>query len=105
MTTTTITVTVAPATTGLIIDALLDMEHVSGGTGRYQHLRWDVRPDGTLREFWDGIVVQNTALTGIVVLRTVYDYYSVWSFYYPQEQGREQIPAPRPARPPARGLR
>lgn len=49
-----ITISISPATKNLIVAALLDSEHASGGSGRYQHLRWDVRPDGSLREFWDG---------------------------------------------------
>ena len=47
-------IAISQETKSLIIDALLDCEHVSGGSGRYQNLRWDVRPDGELREFWDG---------------------------------------------------
>ena len=52
--------------------------------------------------FWRGEIALNAFLVVIVVVRTVYDYISVWSFYYPSEPGREQIPAPRPAPPPHR---
>lgn len=49
-----ITIAISQETKNTIINALLDLEHTSGGSGRYQHLRWDVRPDGELRSFWDG---------------------------------------------------
>lgn len=48
-----ITIAINQKTKNTIINALLDLEHTSGGSGRYQHLRWDVRPDGELRSFWD----------------------------------------------------
>ena len=49
---------------------------------------------------WVSEIVKNIMLTLIVIARTIYDYISVWEFYYPQEKGLEQLPAPRPAPPP-----
>jgi hypothetical protein len=54
-------------------------------------------------EFWRNDVAKNIALVVIAIARTVYDYISVWSFYYPpgEEAARyDNIPAPRPAPPP-----
>lgn len=55
-------------------------------------------------EFWANDVVKNIAVVIVAVGRSVYDYMSVWSFYYPpgDETPRyDDIPAPRPARPPS----
>ena len=49
---------------------------------------------------WEGEFVKSIMLVLIVMARTIYDYVSVWEFYYPVEEGCEQIPAPRPAPPP-----
>jgi hypothetical protein len=56
-----------------------------------------------LFEFWSGEAAKNIALLVIAIGRTVYDYISVWPFYYPygQPPTYDNIPAPRPAPPPA----
>jgi hypothetical protein len=58
-------------------------------------LRWD---------FWSSALAANLAALGIAIGRTVYDYVSVWSFYYPDDakSGAGLIPAPLPAPPPQR---
>lgn len=57
-------------------------------------------------ELWLNPYVKNIALFLVAIVRTIYDYRSVWSFYYPKEDGEEEeyndIPAPRPAPPPSR---
>jgi hypothetical protein len=55
-------------------------------------------------EFWSTPDVKNIALFIVALARTVYDYMSVWSFYYPRDEEEEynDIPAPRPAPPPSR---
>jgi hypothetical protein len=50
-------------------------------------------------EFWATEVAKNIALVATAIARTVHDYISVWSFYYPrgEESPRyDNIPAPRP---------
>lgn len=49
---------------------------------------------------WPTELIKSIMLVLIVMARTIYDYLSVWSFYYPVEKELEQIPAPRPAPPP-----
>lgn len=53
-------------------------------------------------ELWRSSAARSIALLVIVIGRTIYDYQSVWSFYYPREAGDKYdgIPAPRPAPPP-----
>jgi hypothetical protein len=46
--------------------------------------------------FWRFENAQVIAVGGIAVLRTIYDYKSVWKFYYPPVD-QELLPAPRPA--------
>ena len=49
---------------------------------------------------WPAELIKSIMLVLIVKARTIYDYVSVWGFYYPVEKELEQIPAPRPAPPP-----
>lgn len=37
-------------------------------------------------EFWSTPTVRNVALVAVVAFRTVYDYFSTWNFYYPDEK-------------------
>ena len=46
---------------------------------------------------WPGQLIKSTILVLIIIARTIYDYVSVWGFYYPLINEQEQIPAPRPA--------
>lgn len=49
-------------------------------------------------EFWPTDLIQVIAVGAMSVLRTVYDYYSVWNFYYPStNKSKYVVPAPRPA--------
>lgn len=55
-------------------------------------------------EFWANDLAKNVALVVTAIGRTCYDYISVWSFYYPRGEESppyDNIPAPRPAPPPA----
>jgi hypothetical protein len=47
-------------------------------------------------------VAKNIALMSVAILRTMYDYIKVWSFYYPKGAHTqfEGLPAPAPAPPP-----
>jgi len=51
---------------------------------------------------WQDELVKGIMLVLIVMARTIYDYVSVWEFYYPVEGGSKQVLAPRPAPPPKR---
>jgi hypothetical protein len=54
-------------------------------------------------EFWPTPLIQTLAVGGITILRTVYDYSSVWNFYYPPLGEKDFVlPAPRPAPIPKR---
>lgn len=49
-------------------------------------------------DFWPTQKIQIIAVGGVAILRTVYDYYSVWNFYYPPtDRNKYVVPAPRPA--------
>jgi hypothetical protein len=50
--------------------------------------------------FWRGEHTRQIAVLVIASLRTFYDYYCVWSFYYPEGGSRGLIPAPLPGPPP-----
>jgi hypothetical protein len=50
--------------------------------------------------FWSTEQARQIAALTIALLRTVYDYSSVWSFYYPESGSSGLIPAPLPAPPP-----
>lgn len=68
----------------LIIAALLLVSHWSN------LLNWD---------FWQSAVVTSVASVLLAIVRTVYDYGSVWDFYLPQGSDGLLMPVPRPARP------
>lgn len=44
---------------------------------------------------WPSSTIMNIALGSIVLLRTVYDYYSSWNFYVPSSKVINSIPSPR----------
>lgn len=51
-------------------------------------------------EMWADEVVNSIVLVLVPIARTLYDYYSVWDFYYPRSEGSISIPAPPPAPTP-----
>ena|SRR3990172_7533638 len=54
-------------------------------------------------EFWSSQNVRTLASGAIALGRTIFDYASVWSFYYPPApEDRYLMPVPRPAPPPHR---
>ena len=53
--------------------------------------------------FWPSPTIQVTAAGAIAVIRTVFDYGTVWNFYYPPTlEAKYIMPIPRPAPAPAR---
>lgn len=55
-------------------------------------------------EFWPQLFIKRISVVIVAVVGTIYDYKSVWYFYYPKKkqnlQEYDNIPAPRPAPPP-----